>query len=620
MPKTVKYIGTVTRWPELATTGKQSTWVPGQQEQRSDTEAAQLLATGLFSDVDATQLPEQKVVAISGVVSGARNYAIPADSVLTKYGRQVADICASGITIGVTTCNHVLSNERTRFATFTRNATPTANTLSELRFPNLAMVLDPDDLSLTVPVYIDAHVWESTDFGAPPFIAINLSQGGGSLGANFSQWQFGASFIRQGWNLLKMRAADDIGTPSSGGNHAFGVARTVGGTGVNMAATITYMSIQMTNMNGINVYIDNPRRSAKAKTTMVLGFDSNGSAADDNIFVEKVAPLFAQYGFKGYCTFTHIYEAISAGSSGWQRLVRLQNDFGWEHINHTFSHGATEVGRNATVTISWAGGVATVTYPSAHSIPIGKRYRSRIVGSTPTGFNGHQDMTCTTTTQATFATAEAGSGTATGTIRLYQFLAEVFNTDTTENRRLLAHELTDTARLMRGAGMGQAAHMLAYPNNSVPELGLLQAVCADAGIAFGRSTRGGMVMVDEMGIDNPLHFGSWVWDSGTFATTTSKIIAKVNAAVERGEPIWLYGHYIQDEATAGGPVDLEYPPGSNGNPAPPGGSLSGTGGWWYLGQLQRLFTECIGPHVAAGRIEPMSPSQFAARMGYGVGK
>lgn len=72
MPKTVKYIGTVTRWPELATTGKQSAWVPGQQEQRSDTEAAQLLATGLFSDVDATQLPEQKVVAISGVVSEDR--------------------------------------------------------------------------------------------------------------------------------------------------------------------------------------------------------------------------------------------------------------------------------------------------------------------------------------------------------------------------------------------------------------------------------------------------------------------------------------------------------------------------------------------------------------------
>ena len=564
--------------------------------------------------------------AVQALVSGAGNYAIPADSVLTKYGRQVADICASGITIGVTTCNHVLSNERTRFATFTRKATPTANTLSELRFPNLAMVLDPDDLSLTVPVYIDAHVWESTDFGAPPFIAINLSQGGGSLGANFSQWQFGASFIRQGWNLLKMRAADDIGTPSSGGNHAFGVARTVGGTGVNMAATITYMSIQMTNMNGINVYIDNPRRSAKAKTTMVLGFDSNGSAADDNIFVEKVAPLFAQYGFKGYCTFTHIYEAISAGSSGWQRLVRLQNDFGWEHINHTFSHGATEVGRNAMVTISWAGGVATVTYPSAHSIPIGKRYRSRIVGSTPTGFNGHQDMTCTTTTQATFATAEAGSGTATGTIRLYQFLAEVLNTDTTENRRLLAHELTDTARLMRGAGMGQAAHMLAYPNNSVPELGLLQAVCADAGIAFGRSTRGGMVMVDEMGIDNPLHIGSWAFESSASVYTTQTMLKrKVQGAIGRGECVIFYGHFILDETapanSAHAGANLDFPPGQSGNPAPPAvGVTNADGGWWYLGQLQRLFTECIGPHVAAGRIEPMSPSQFAARMGYGVGK
>ncbi len=98
MPKTVKYIGTVTRWPELATTGKQSTWVPGQQEQRSDTEAAQLLATGLFSDVDATQLPEQKVVAISGVVSGAGvvvsgNVTINASNAATYHN---ADLLFSG--------------------------------------------------------------------------------------------------------------------------------------------------------------------------------------------------------------------------------------------------------------------------------------------------------------------------------------------------------------------------------------------------------------------------------------------------------------------------------------------------------------------------------------------
>lgn len=417
-----------------------------------------------------------------------------------------------------------------------------------------------------------------------------------------------------------MRAADTVGAASTG-NLPFGLGRTVGGTGVNMAVPITYMSIQMTNMSGVNTYIDNPRRSAKAKTTMVLGFDANGADASDNIFVEKVAPLFAQHGCVGYCTFTNIYEAVSAGGDSWQRLVTLQSVYGWTHLNHTWSHGATEVGREATVTITWtAGTLATVTFSAAHNIPIGKRFKCRISGATPASFNGLQDVTCTTTTQITFPTAEAAGGTATGTITLFTYLAEVFYTDTPENRRLLAHELTDNALSMRAAGMGKAAHMIAYPNNSVPELGLLQAVCADAGIYFGRSTRGGMVFVDEMGIDNPLHFGSWVWDSGSFATTTSQIIAKVNAAVERGEPIWLYGHYIQDEATAGGSVDLEYPPGSGGNPAPPSGSLSGTGGWWYLGQLRRLFDECIGPHIAAGRLEPVSAAQFAMRMGFGVGK
>lgn len=587
-------------------------YVAGQTYDLAEGLALSFIGVGAAEDLGLAREFQQKTFDID-------LFAPPADSVLSKYGRQVEDICAANKTIGVTTMTHVLSNERTRFSTYTRKATPTANTMSELRFPNLSMTLDPDDQSLTVPIYIDAQVSEFSTFGTPYFIAINLSQGGGSLGANYSQWGFGASFLRQGWNLLKMRAADSTGLASVG-NLPFGVSRTVAGTGVDMSVPITYMSIQMTNMNGVNTYIDNPRRSAKAKPLLVLGFDANGSSATDNIFVDQVAPLFAQYGCVGYCTFTHVYEAVSAGGSSWLRMSALQNDFGWEMLNHTWSHGGTEVGRTSTITITWAAGVATVTYPAAHSIPIGKRYRSRIIGSTPTSFNGIQELTATTTTQATFTTAEAASGTATGTITLYQFLAEVFNSDTTENRRLLGHELTDTSKLMRGAGMGKAAHIVAYPNNSVPELNCLQAVCADAGIAFGRSTRGGMVFVDEMGVDNPLHFGSWVWDSGSFATTTSQIITKVNAAVERGEHIWLYGHYIQDEATAGGPVDLEYPPGSGGNPAPPGGSLSGAGGWWYLGQLRRLFTECIGPHIAAGRLEPVSASQWAQRLGYGVGK
>lgn len=48
MPIEIKYTGTQQRWPELATTGKQSVWMPGQIEERDDVEAGKLLATGLF--------------------------------------------------------------------------------------------------------------------------------------------------------------------------------------------------------------------------------------------------------------------------------------------------------------------------------------------------------------------------------------------------------------------------------------------------------------------------------------------------------------------------------------------------------------------------------------------
>jgi len=56
MPTLIKYIGQQLRWPELATTGKQSIWNPGQQEARPDAEALQLLGTGLFTTPGATKV------------------------------------------------------------------------------------------------------------------------------------------------------------------------------------------------------------------------------------------------------------------------------------------------------------------------------------------------------------------------------------------------------------------------------------------------------------------------------------------------------------------------------------------------------------------------------------
>lgn len=59
MPKTIKYVGPQSRWPEIAVTGKQSVWMLGQQEERSDAEAKALLDTGLFAGVRGSALEDQ---------------------------------------------------------------------------------------------------------------------------------------------------------------------------------------------------------------------------------------------------------------------------------------------------------------------------------------------------------------------------------------------------------------------------------------------------------------------------------------------------------------------------------------------------------------------------------
>ena len=72
MPKTVEYTGAQRGWSELAATGKQSVWFPGQAEERSDSEAALLLATGLFKSPDDT-LTAADVAATKSLVSADRN-------------------------------------------------------------------------------------------------------------------------------------------------------------------------------------------------------------------------------------------------------------------------------------------------------------------------------------------------------------------------------------------------------------------------------------------------------------------------------------------------------------------------------------------------------------------
>lgn len=67
MAITIKYTGTQTRWPELAVTGKQSVWNPGQIESRDDAEARLLLSTGVFTAENDTFLT---LDASTGLQSG----------------------------------------------------------------------------------------------------------------------------------------------------------------------------------------------------------------------------------------------------------------------------------------------------------------------------------------------------------------------------------------------------------------------------------------------------------------------------------------------------------------------------------------------------------------------
>jgi len=78
MPKTIKYVGPQSRWPEIAVTGKQSVWMLGQQEERSDAEADLLLATQLFVPTSQPALQDQSGTVLVPNGFAATRAAVPA--------------------------------------------------------------------------------------------------------------------------------------------------------------------------------------------------------------------------------------------------------------------------------------------------------------------------------------------------------------------------------------------------------------------------------------------------------------------------------------------------------------------------------------------------------------
>lgn len=612
--------------------------VAGSSYSVSDAFGAFLVGAGLATDPyrvltpPPSELSQAQVTAAQALVSkGGIRLPAAANAVFTSYGVSAAggawgNTCATNITVGLISATTALSNEVSGFETYTRKVT-ISSAASEVRFNSANFTADPVEKALALRVYLPFMPSEFLG-GSNPYIDVSIHNTT-TFGANYSRWSFNAAYLRQGWNILKLRQADTVSATSGAGNLPVGANHNTDvGTGFDWNGTGQCLVLVFNNMNGQIAYIDQLRRPAKALPVVTIGFDASGFNATDEVFVTKVAPLFAQYGIRSYCTMTNIYELIFAGAQAWRRIANLYNNFSWDVINHTWSHGGTEVGRVVTITtLTRASNVVTATVSGGHSLTVNKIIKGSIQGATGspgTDMNtsaaaAMPDITVTSSTQFTYASTGA-DGTATGAPKLYTYLSEVISANNAENLRLLTHEITDVSKVLKANGFSRGNQYCALPNNSVPELSLFQTVCKDAGVQVARAYRGGFTFVDEIGIDNPLNMGSFVMDSGasTF-TQLSTIQAKVQAAIARGEHIHIFGHYILDDEDPANaayvPVDPDYPPGQGGNPAPPGTVLAGFGGWWYMSQLRKLIQNTIGPAIQSGQILALSPSEYAAYMG-----
>ncbi len=67
----LEFIGSIDGWPELAATGKQSRWRVGQIERREESEALQLIATGLFDDLTYARLSDEVAAPVQGLVEAS---------------------------------------------------------------------------------------------------------------------------------------------------------------------------------------------------------------------------------------------------------------------------------------------------------------------------------------------------------------------------------------------------------------------------------------------------------------------------------------------------------------------------------------------------------------------
>lgn len=553
----------------------------------------------------------------ANAINGPSNFPainIPQGRRLAKYSSEQVAFYNPSITWAYTTMAGALDKAFLRYGNNTLKVTPSANS-AQIRKGSLSMTADPVDQMLTVDVYIP-HMVVSGGSGMTISISLFNAIYGAGWSANSVTFSFDSNYLRQGWNSLRMWAGDTNGG-SGTGTLAYGAGKTVQGAGCDLTQSMSYFELNVTNMNGLPIYLDGFRRSAKAKTMLVMGFDATGNGSSDDVFTTTLAPFMQSQGYRCYFTNTWVYDMLYQGSADELRKRILYEQYGWDSINHTFNHGGSRPGGTATVTLSRTSNVVTATWGAAHSIPNTSRWNASISGATPSDMNGVFEFEYLSTTTAKF-TAAGADGAGTGTITYSTLMQDVVPSASTLSTQIMEHEIIDTANMMRHMGYNRGSTVGAWPNNSVGDISTVIAACVKAGIKLFRAIRGGTCKPSEFGgVDNPYNFGSVEMGSGATATTLQYVKDKLAGAIGRGEHMWTYGHYILDETTAANiahvNADLNYSPGQNGNPAPPGSAAGG--GYWYMGTLKRFIFEAVNVAVAAGTCEVVTPSEFQAALG-----
>lgn len=491
----------------------------------------------------------------------------------------------------------------------------------------------PTDQLLSFDVYIP-NIVQPNVTGSSVTINVFVSNAT-TYAAPGTAWTLNTNYLRQGWNTITLCGKDADGAAGSDrgtGTLPFGMGKTGAGGGsnpLNWSNPIKFIEIRFVynSVTKRKFYVDEIRIPAKIKPFLCLGFDASGSTISDNIFTDRTAPFLKARSVPAYFTNCWLYDGIYQGSADDTRRAALYSAYGWDAINHSWSHGASVPGvlyaSGNTLTVSGTGTLATLALSASHGWTVGSPVLISVTGATgasSTNANGVFLGTAGAGAAVTYAITGGTDSVATGTVKVSTYLNDVFNASAVTNQPIvlssttaqaaLNHEFVDLVRnYSRPKGWMRGAGLAAYPNNSLPDMTYMQPTAVAAGIKLARGLYGTTCRVSEMGVDNPLAIGSFEFNSGSTGSTYADFVNALTGAINRGEGLFAFGHFLRDE-DLDAVVDIDSPPGKNSNPAAPGTS---PGLWWYAGQFEKAVNYAVG--LGSGVVDLISADDAVYTLG-----